>query len=137
FEARPGLCRPRSGVGEGSWEVGALVGPPAPALTRGEHVEMAGPRGRGTPRVVGGNQPIGAEGLVGRDACGPPLRGCEGARLHPCGRLGHGLRSASTTGSSAPSCSSWSAITDTSPLRLARMARWAALAPLIVVMQGM
>ena len=136
LEPHAALSGPGARVREGTRQVRPLVGSPTPPLRRREHVELARAGGRPDRR---GPRP--------RSACrrraprcrrrsphaAPAARACAAPRSPPPASC----RAALAAGSSIPWCSSWSAITDTSPLRLARMARWAALAPLRVVMQGM
>ena len=124
----------RARVGEGARQVGPLVLPSAPAARRGQHVELAR-LGVGGPAAVerADQRRRRRAARTARHVRGPPLGRGERARLSRSQRDRPPGRSA------RPSrrCSSWSDTTSVSPLRLARIARCAALAPDIVVMQGM
>src|SRR5919202_64599 len=128
----PDQQRPGARVGEGRGQVGAPPLTASPPLGRGEHVELARPGLRRPQAVDGRDQPVGAE-LARAGDLGHPARG-RGQRSGLGGGGAH--RTSPPTGAPRP-WSSWSAATGASAVRLALIARWAALAPLIVVMQGM
>ncbi len=100
--------------------------PPPHLSAGGQHVELAGLGCLGAHGVARGDQVVGAQPAHAADLRHPPLgRALRSRRgvAHVTTRLGAG-------------CSSCSEVTGGASPRPARMARWAALAPLMVVMQG-
>ena len=101
-----------------------LVRAPAPALARGEHVEL--PRvGRGA-LVEHRDHVVGAVAGVRDDRAEPAAERGEGAVAHAC-----------SAAREPRAWSSWSETTSGSPCRAAAIARAAAMPPESVVMQGM
>ena len=110
-------------VREGARQERALAAAPSPPVARGQHVELARLRVLGADRVARGDQVVGAQAAHALDLGHPPLGRALGAVAHVATRL-------------ESACSSCSEVTCGASPRPARMARWAALAPLMVVMQG-
>ena len=122
-------------VREGARHIRSLaVG--APALGRGEHVELPGPWVGRAVRIPYGEQPVRAQLPVRLQGRKPPAERRLRARLaHRCaGRPVRGCSRAAAP--AAVACSSWSERISGAASRDARIARWAALAPVIVVMHG-
>ena len=103
----------------------ALVGAPAPALGRGQHVELAGV-GRGPVRVVADEDVVGADAAVLEDLrqAAPERR----ERPRHSTRVRTELRFARAAPAARPPAGS--------PTRAAAIARAAAIPPAIVVMHG-
>ena len=128
------LAVDRPQVRERARQVGALVGPRAPALDGGEHVELARPR-LGPVGVGDAQDAVGADRVVGRHGARAPAERGEHPGHDAAGHIG---TDAVVRGHAATSgrCSSCSESTSGSPARAARIARTAASAPESVVMHG-
>ena len=112
-----------AGVREGARQERALAGAPSPPVARGQHVELARLGVLRADGVAGGDQVVGAQPADALDLGHPAL----GRALRPLAHVWTGPLAG---------CSSCSEVTGGASPRAARMARWAALAPLMVVMQG-
>ena len=116
---------------EGPRQVGPLAGSPSPPVARGEHVELARARVAGSGEVAGGDEVVGAEPAHVAHLGHAPL-----GRAEACAVAAHSVLHARTgvlRSRAAPAAAPPRARPSAAP----RIARWAALAPLIVVMHGM